>query len=96
MTVLRDRGEAQLTFRPMTITPEHAVEHRTPRNDGARAAPRLARDSVPQSFYVGEPDIPAGMTCAEWRRQARSLPRLGFLAQVRAWQGWHQFEEGLS
>lgn len=40
--------------------------------------------SGPSSFYVEEPDIPAGMTCAVWRRQRRPVPNRGLLAHVRA------------
>jgi hypothetical protein len=35
-------------------------------------------------FYVGEPEIPEGMTCAEWRRRTRLVPRPGLFARIRA------------
>ena len=47
-------------------------------------------------LYVEEPDIPDGVTCAEWRRQRESLPTRGLLAHVRAWLRWQQFREVLS
>ena len=37
-----------------------------------------------------EPEIPEGMTCAEWRRGRQPLPRLGLLARVGAWQPRHR------
>ena len=39
------------------------------------------RDASP--FYVDEPDIPEGMTCATWRRQRRPRREPGLFARVR-------------
>jgi hypothetical protein len=38
-------------------------------------------DSSP--FYVDEPDIPEGMTCATWGRRRQPRPKPGLLARVR-------------
>ena len=43
------------------------------------------------SFYVEEPDIPEGMTCADWRRLRQLPPEPGLAVCFRAWQHRHRF-----
>ena len=38
------------------------------------------------SFYVEEPDIPEGMTCATWRRRRRPRSKARLFARVRVRQ----------
>ena len=49
-------------------------------------APPFGDGTGPSPFYLVEPGIPEGMTCAEWLRRRQPLPRLGLLAHVGAWQ----------
>lgn len=56
-------------------------------NDKAPAAPSNdAGDRGLSSFcfaYEGEPDVPAGVTLAEWRRRYPPLPKPGLLHPLR-------------
>ena len=42
------------------------------------------------SFYVEEPDIPEGMTCADWHRLRRLPPKPRLAMHFRAWQRGHR------
>ena len=59
-----------------------------PQSGIATAAPPFRRASGDSPFYVEEPDIPEGVTCAEWRRRRRHLAKRGLLANV-PWLRWH-------
>ena len=64
--------------------------------DDAPAASPSGRGSGLSPFYMEEPDIPEGVTCAEWRGRRRRNAKRGPLAHVRAWLRWHQLREALS
>ena len=53
--------------------------------------PILPRREERPSFYVEEPDIPEGMTCADWRRLRRLSPEPGLAVRFRKWQRRHRF-----
>ena len=60
------------------------------------ARPRLHFGArVTTRFYVEEPDIPEGVTCAEWRRRRQRLAKRGHLAHL-SWPRWHPLREALS
>ena len=54
-------------------------------------APPFGDGTGPSPLYLVEPEIPEGMTCADWRRRRQPIPRLALLAHLGAWQRWHRF-----
>ena len=64
--------------------------------DDAPAASPSGRGSGLSPFYLEEPDIPEGVTCAEWRGRRRRNTKRGPLAYVRPRLRWHQLREAPS
>ena len=64
--------------------------------DNALAASPSGRGSDLSPCYMEEPDIPEGVTCAEWRRRRQRLAKRGRLAQVRSWLRSRQLREAVS
>ena len=78
-----------------TVFPE-AGRPQSGRAGFATAAPPFRRASGHSPFYLEEPDIPETVTCAEWRRRRRRVPKRGLLAHLLAWLRWDQLREALS
>ena len=83
----------------MTLSSSTTACHQSGRPQSGRAvsmsgavpsAPPLGDATGHSPLYVVEPDIPEGMTCANWRRRRQPLPEPGLLAHVGAWQRWHR------
>ena len=84
----------------MTRSSSNTVFHEAGRPQSGRAgiataAPPFRRASGHSPFYVEEPDIPEGVTCAEWRRPRQRLAKRGLRAHV-PWLRWHKLREALS
>ena len=84
----------------MTRSSSNTVFHeaggpRSGRAGLATAAPPFRRAAGQSPFYVEEPDIPEGVTCAEWRRPRKRVAKRGLRGHV-PWLGWHQLREALS
>lgn len=79
--------------------PVSAVDRARASYRGATEATPAVADGPPRvpgssAFaYEGDPTIPPGVTCAEFRRAHPAPPQLAFLAHARAWLRYHQFGE---